>query len=105
MNAGKITAPTVVVIFGGTGDLTKRKLIPAFYHLFLEGWLPEKFAVIGLGRSVFNDPDYRQHLHEGLTQFSRSGHPPEEKWGTFQKSITYLQSDINNPDSYTKLAG
>ncbi|QCR22271.1 glucose-6-phosphate dehydrogenase [Pontibacter sp. SGAir0037] len=104
MNTGKIAVPTVVVIFGGTGDLTKRKLVPAFYHLFLEGWLPDKFAIVGLGRSGFNDADYREHLHEGLTLFSRSGKPAEEKWAQFQQSITFLQSDIDNPASYTQLA-
>ncbi|AKD04981.1 glucose-6-phosphate dehydrogenase [Pontibacter korlensis] len=104
MNTGKIAAPTVVVIFGGTGDLTKRKLIPAFYHLYLEGWLPEKFTIVGLGRSSFSNEDYRNHLHEGLTEFSRSGLPLEEKWESFQQYITYLQSDINSPDSYAELA-
>lgn len=96
--------PTVVIIFGGTGDLTKRKLIPAFYNLFLDGWLPEKFAIIGMGRSEFKGNKYSQHLHEGLTEFSRSGTPAEEKWDLFKGTIRYLQSDINKPESYDDLA-
>jgi glucose-6-phosphate 1-dehydrogenase len=98
------TAPTIAVIFGGTGDLTKRKLIPAFYHLFLDGWLPEHFAVIGLGRSPFNDANYQDRLQEGLKEFSRSGDPTDEKWDQFRNGLYYLQSDVNNPESYQQLA-
>ncbi len=69
MITGKNATPVVIVIFGGTGDLTKRKLIPAFFNLFLEGWLPKKFQIIGLGRTELNDSDYRDRLHEGLVEF------------------------------------
>ncbi|RDC62841.1 glucose-6-phosphate dehydrogenase [Adhaeribacter pallidiroseus] len=104
MIAGGRTEPTVVVIFGGTGDLTKRKLIPAFYNLFLSGWLPEKFAIIGLGRTKLNDADYRQRLYEGLTEFSRSGQPTPENWDKFNSEILYHTSEINDPAAYTQLA-
>jgi glucose-6-phosphate 1-dehydrogenase len=104
MQPGKKADPVVIVIFGGTGDLTKRKLIPAFYNLFLEGWLPEKFQIIGLGRTPLDDINYRERLHEGLAEFSRTGKPAEEKWNAFNPSISYLRSDINNEASYTELA-
>ncbi|SFH14687.1 glucose-6-phosphate dehydrogenase [Pontibacter chinhatensis] len=98
------TAPTIAVIFGGTGDLAKRKLIPAFYNLFLDGWLPEQFAVIGLGRSESTDSEYQQHLHDGLGLFSRSGKPNDAQWESFQKSIYYLSAEINDQASYKQLA-
>ncbi|WP_224998708.1 glucose-6-phosphate dehydrogenase [Cesiribacter sp. SM1] len=104
MSSGKVAVPTIIIIFGGTGDLTKRKLVPAFYNLFLEGWLPDKFALIGLGRSRFNHEEYRAHLQEGLEEFSRSGKPAEDKWQPFQSTITYLQSDINKQESYQQLS-
>lgn len=104
MKSGKEAIPTIVVIFGGTGDLTKRKLVPAFYNLFLAGWLPKNFAIIGLGRSEFSDDKYRTRLHEGLTEFSRSGTPQEEKWEIFKDYIYYLQSEINDGDAYRRLA-
>lgn len=104
MITGKNASPVMIVIFGGTGDLTKRKLIPAFYNLFLEGWLPEKFQIIGLGRTELNEADYRDRLHEGLVEFSRTGKPADDKWKAFNSSITYLKSDINNEASYTELA-
>jgi len=104
MKSGKKAAPTIVVIFGGTGDLTKRKLIPAFYNLYLAGWLPAEFAIIGLGRSEFINENYRLRLYDGLTEFSRSGKPEESKWQAFNQNITYFQSEINDAAAYTKLA-
>jgi glucose-6-phosphate 1-dehydrogenase len=104
MKSATKSAPTIAVIFGGTGDLTKRKLIPAFYHLFLDGWLPKQFAVIGLGRTAFNDANYQQRLQDGLREFSRSGDPCDEKWDQFSNNLFYLQSDVNNPESYRQLA-
>ncbi|GGK72726.1 glucose-6-phosphate dehydrogenase [Rufibacter glacialis] len=101
--SGKEAVPTIVVIFGGTGDLTKRKLLPAFYNLFLAGWLPEEFAIIGLGRSAFTDEKYRAHLQEGLTEFSRTGEPKADIWDSFNQKITYLQSDIQDAGAYKKL--
>ena len=104
MKSAKEMAPTIVVIFGGTGDLTKRKLVPAFYNLFLDGWLPEQFAIIGLGRTKLNDAKYRERLHDGLIEFSRSGKPKDDKWDVFQEFLHYHTSEINSPESYTQLA-
>ncbi|MBU1820127.1 MAG: glucose-6-phosphate dehydrogenase [Bacteroidetes bacterium] len=104
MSDTKKSLPTIAVIFGGTGDLTKRKLAPAFYNLFLDGWMPEHFAMIGLGRTKTDDENYRQHLCEGLSKFSRSGKPAKEAWEKFHDSIMYLQSNINDLASYEALA-
>ncbi|WP_205500736.1 glucose-6-phosphate dehydrogenase [Rufibacter psychrotolerans] len=104
MKAVKKAAPTIVVIFGGTGDLTKRKLLPAFYHLYLAGWLPQEFAIIGLGRTPLDDERYRTRLREGLEEFSRTGKPDPDKWQAFNPHITYLTSDINDPQAYQQLA-
>jgi glucose-6-phosphate 1-dehydrogenase len=104
VNTNNKTCPTIAVIFGGNGDLAKRKLIPAFYNLYLDGWIPDHFAVIGLGRSDSDDQDFRDRLHEGLTEFSRSGKPSDEKWNKFQSNLFYMQSDINDESSYQRLA-
>ena len=58
--------PTIFVIFGGTGDLNKRKLAPALYNLFTEGYMPEKFSIIGTGRTVFTDKKYREVILENI---------------------------------------
>jgi len=104
MKLASNAAPTIAVIFGGTGDLAKRKLVPAFYNLFLDGYLPKPFALIGLGRSDTNDAKYQDHLREGVNEFSRTGAPSEDSWETFRTSLTYLRSNINDPASYQQLA-
>lgn len=104
MKMEKKVTPTVIVIYGGTGDLTKRKLIPAFYNLYIEGWMPDKFAIIGLGRTELSDAAYKQHLYEGLVEFSRSGEPDMEIWERFSDSLSYFPSNINDPASYQQLA-
>ena len=104
MNNGKKAEPTIVVIFGGTGDLAKRKLIPAFYNLFLDNRMPDKFAILGLGRSPLTNDDYHARLKESLNEFSRRGKPEEDKWEKFNSCIAYLQSNINDEVSYQQLA-
>ncbi|WP_215225811.1 glucose-6-phosphate dehydrogenase [Echinicola shivajiensis] len=104
MKTTKKADPTIIVIFGGTGDLAKRKLVPAFYNLFLDGWMPSKFAIIGLGRTELDDEAYKQRLFDGLTEFSRNGKPEKENWEKFNPAISYFQSNINDQSSYEELA-
>lgn len=96
------TEPTIAIIFGGTGDLAKRKLVPAFYNLFLDGWLHEQFAIIGMGRSDTNDDKYRGHFREALGEFSRR-QPEGNSWEQFAPCISFLQSNINDPEAYQQL--
>ena len=65
--------PTIFFIFGGTGDLTSRKLIPALFNLYLDGWMPEKFAVVGMGRTLYSNEQFRGLLLEDINKFSRNG--------------------------------
>ena len=94
MNTTIKTQPTVFVIFGGTGDLASRKLAPALYNLFLDGWLPEKFSIIGTGRTPLSDDEFRENLLSDINKFSRSGVAVKEKWEEFSKNIFYQASDI-----------
>ncbi|WP_194778392.1 glucose-6-phosphate dehydrogenase [Pararhodonellum marinum] len=95
--------PTIIIVFGGTGDLAKRKLIPAFYNLFLEGWMSDNLAIYGLGRTALNDESYQKNLYKGLSEFSRSGKPDPENWGKFKKSLHYFPSNIEDEKSYKAL--
>ena len=104
MKMNKKSLPTIIVIFGGTGDLAKRKLIPAFYNLFLDGWIQDQFAIIGLGRTELDDEKYRNRLYEGVNEFSRNGKPEDQKWEIFKSSIFYFQSDINQEEAFGQLA-
>ncbi|MBC7615353.1 MAG: glucose-6-phosphate dehydrogenase [Pedobacter sp.] len=95
--------PTIFVIFGGTGDLNKRKLAPALYNLFTEGYMPEKFSIIGTGRTVFTDKKYREVILENVNEFSRNGKVKAETWRTFEPNIRYCATDITTPNTFENL--
>ena len=95
---------TILVIFGAAGDLTRRKLVPALYNLYLDHWLPEQFAIVGLDRKPLADDAFRAQLREGANQFSRRP-PTTADWQRFAGHLNYLQMDFGNPDSYARLAG
>lgn len=96
--------PTVFMIFGGTGDLAERKLIPALFHLFLEKYMPKEFAIVGLGRTDYTDETFVEQLLKGVNKFSRSGKADKEKWADFSSRITYLRTDVNNEKDYEKMS-
>ncbi|MDB5031890.1 glucose-6-phosphate dehydrogenase [Mucilaginibacter sp.] len=92
--------PTIFVIFGGTGDLNSRKLAPALYNLFLDGWLPAQFSIIGTGRTKLTDEQFRANLLEDINNFSRSGKAVKAKWDEFEKNIYYQVSDAKDAETY-----
>lgn len=94
------TTPTIFFIFGGTGDLTSRKLVPALYNLFLDGWMPPHFEIVAMGRTEYTDEKFRGELLNDINQFSRSGKAVKEKWDEFQKRIFFQVSDIKNEKTY-----
>ncbi|MGA2027984.1 MAG: glucose-6-phosphate dehydrogenase, partial [Syntrophobacteraceae bacterium] len=104
MQGDKINNATVFVIFGGGGDLTWRKLAPALYSLFLDGYMPERFAILGVGRKQVTDDSYRQHLREGVDKFSIGGKTDEKSWAEFAGHIAFLKADPNDPQSFGGIA-
>ncbi|WP_025762027.1 glucose-6-phosphate dehydrogenase [Dyadobacter tibetensis] len=100
MQSNKRPGPTILFIFGGSGDLNYRKLTPALYNLFLDDWMPDRFAIAGIGRSPFSDEAYREHLLEGITQFSRRKGKQNGQWKEFKEHVCYLQMDGDNAASY-----
>lgn len=103
MRSGHNLKPTILLILGGSGDLTDRKLIPALYNLFLDEQIPEKFAIIGLGRTEYTDEKYRTYLRKGLDEFSRRGKTIKEDWEKFKDKIHYLISDVLDDKSYQEM--
>ena len=89
MQSAKIGDPTVFVIFGGSGDLAQRKLVPALYSLFLDGWLGKRFEVLGVGRHTLTDDSYRQLLREGVDKYSPRGKADEKTWAGFAAHISF----------------
>lgn len=99
----KQTKPTIVFIFGGSGDLNHRKLTPALYNLFVDGYLSDKYKVIGLGRSPYTDKKFRDHLLDGIQQFSRRKDDGKGPWKDFSENVSYLQMDAGKDSEYTLL--
>jgi len=95
--------PTIFVIFGGTGDLNKRKLAPALYNLFTEGYMPRNFAIIGTGRTSFTDEKYQEEMLNSINEFSRNGKVKKEKWEQFATNIHYCSVDINAQKTFENL--
>ena len=100
MSSKATSDPTIFIIFGGTGDLNARKLAPALYNLFLDGWMPKKFSIIGTGRTKMTDEEFRIKLLEDINQFSRSGKAVKEKWDEFIKNVYYQVSDAKDAETY-----
>jgi glucose-6-phosphate 1-dehydrogenase len=92
----------ILVIFGASGDLTKRKLIPALYALEIQDLLPEKFAILGASRTEMSDVNFREAMNEGLQKFSNE----KDKSGVndFLKKIFYQSVDADEPATYKNLA-
>ncbi|MEO7522895.1 MAG: glucose-6-phosphate dehydrogenase [Ferruginibacter sp.] len=103
MEAGTKTNPTIISIFGGTGDLTWRKLIPALYNLYLDNWLNSKFSVVCIGRQDMTIEDFIEKLHDGINKFSRRGKAKEKEWTAFSKYIQYKKGDFDDTKVYTSL--
>jgi glucose-6-phosphate 1-dehydrogenase len=98
-----VPQPCSVVIFGATGDLTHRKLVPALYNLAADGELPPAVAVIGFARREKSDDDFRRELEESTRKFSRQS-VRDEIWKAFAQSIFYHQSDFGDESGYKTLA-
>ena len=95
---------SLIFIFGGSGDLNYRKLSPALYNLFIDEWMPNKFGIVGIGRSPYSDEDYRKRLLNGIQQFSRRKGEPNGHWDDFSQHISYLQMDAEKEGDYNKIA-
>ncbi len=94
--------PQIIVIFGASGDLTQRKLVPALYHLRRERRIPPETTIVGVARRDWSDEYFREHMREGIEQFS-DGLGAEELWQDFSQGLFYCSGDIDNQDSYQKL--
>jgi glucose-6-phosphate 1-dehydrogenase len=95
--------PQAIVIFGASGDLTRRKLLPAFYHLFLQGLLPEGFVILGYARTEMDDEGFRAHAREAIATFGRR--PPEgQAWASFAEHLEYVTGEFADPGAMDHVA-
>lgn len=99
----RASEPCAIVIFGASGDLTKRKLIPSLYCLYTNGLLPEEFIILGTGRKGMSDDAFRESMERAL-RGGRSCGPDEEKLADFVKTLFYQQIDYSDPAAYEGLS-
>jgi glucose-6-phosphate 1-dehydrogenase len=95
--------PCIVVIYGASGDLASRKLIPALYALGLRQLLPEKFAILGVARSEGSDESFRAEMREAVERFGRDG-LDADAWARMEQGLFYLPADFGEPDTGPRLA-
>jgi glucose-6-phosphate 1-dehydrogenase len=95
--------PCILVIFGGTGDLAKRKLIPALYNLAKEGHLPREFAVVGIGRTADGDDPFRAIHREATGKFSRTKPIDEAVWNDLASRLYYVNGDLTDSHTFATL--
>ncbi len=95
--------PCVVVIFGATGDLTHRKLVPALYNLGVDGFLPANFSLIGFARRELTDVDFRTGLKKSVSEFSRRKPLNEAIWNEFAAHSYFVSSSFDKPEGYAVL--
>jgi glucose-6-phosphate 1-dehydrogenase len=99
----RLVEPCSIVIFGASGDLTARKLIPALYHLFVEKQLPNPVRIIGFARREKSDAQFREEMKAGIEQYSRTKKVDASAWEAFSTSLTYCQGEFSDPKAYLKL--
>jgi glucose-6-phosphate 1-dehydrogenase len=95
--------PTTLVIFGATGDLAARKLLPAVYNLRRGGLLPQRFRVIGIGRRASDHKRFRAHARDAIDAHSRTDFD-EETWRTLESKLEFIQGDFDDPELFRALA-
>ena len=103
MNVNEKLEPTVFTIFGGAGDLTWRKLVPALFDLSQDRSIPRHLSIIAVDRVSLSDEQLRKRLHDGVNKFSRHGSVNDKKWDQFAKNIYYQQGDFRKIETYSAL--
>ena len=98
----KPASPQAIVIFGASGDLTRRKLLPAFWHLFSEGLLPRGIAIVGYARTEMSDDDWKSYAHEQIQEFAREK-PSGEQWDEFAERLSYVAGEFSNESAMEHL--
>ncbi|MEG4813264.1 MULTISPECIES: glucose-6-phosphate dehydrogenase [unclassified Microcoleus] len=98
----RVPEPQILVIFGASGDLTQRKLVPAIYQMKRDRRLPPETTVVGVARRPWSHDYFREQMREGIEEFG-GGIGSEELWQDFAQGLYYCPGDIDNPESYQKL--
>jgi len=97
-------APCTLVVFGATGDMTKRLLLPSLYHLAIDGLLAEEFAIVGVSRAPWSDDQFREHIRGSLAKFAGAALKPKIVDWLLQRA-TYVPGDFDDTATFDRLRG
>ncbi len=103
MSGVQAPPPCVLVIFGATGDLTHRKLVPALFDLFCDGRLAKGFSVVGYARRPKTDDEFRSEMREAVDEFARNKPGDSDRWDAFAQGLFYHQAEFHDPAGYPSL--
>ncbi len=96
--------PCVLVIFGASGDLTKRKLVPALFDLAHDGSLPPDVTVLGIGQDQMSEEEFREQMRMGVGDAPQAGGVPQEEWAAFATRLSYTTGDLKDPATYRDIS-
>ena len=105
MSSAIPTDPATIIIFGGSGDLSKRKLVPALFELHREKQLPPATAIVGYARTGESDETYRAEMKAALAEFARKKPVDEAEWNAFASRLFFYRGDLTIPKNFTDLKG
>jgi len=94
---------TQFVLFGASGDLSRRLIVPALFNLYLDKQLPQQFTLWGIGQKPWQTTDLKEHLRQGVAEHSRRGAPSEAEWAAFATAIRYVRADLTDDASFAHL--
>jgi glucose-6-phosphate 1-dehydrogenase len=103
MGAQRLPEPCVLVIFGATGDLTHRKLMPALFDLYSDNKLPRGFTVVGYARRPKTNEQFRDEMREAVHEFARNKPEESDRWDSFAEGLYYHQAEFHDPEGYPRL--
>src|SRR5256885_1038294 len=95
--------PCAVVVFGASGDLAHRKLVPALYNLALGAHLPAAFGIVGVSKSEYTHAEFARDMREAVGKFSRTRPIDEEVWQDFAAGMRYVAGSFDDPQTFAKL--
>src|SRR5262245_39750180 len=102
LQASREADPSAMVLFGATGDLARRKLVPGLFNLFRAKLVPRGFALVGMGRSVADVDAFREMHREATTKYSRTK-MDAALWNEFAARFLYVRGDADAPGTYAEL--
>jgi glucose-6-phosphate 1-dehydrogenase len=95
--------PFTLIIFGASGDLTRRKLVPALFALYASRTLPEPFAVVAIARTAMTDEEFRRRMRQAVAEHGRVQPPTDAVWERFARTLSYVPGDPKDPALYARL--